>query len=113
MLPVDLDMVLAVITLPSRRITVGKGVFRRNFDFELVQHEFGHVLQIKLLGGFRFLKDVGLPSINSANKHGVDGWNHNKFWTEVWANRLSHSYFEANYGFLDNFWNHLRFPLTY
>ncbi len=101
------------ITLPGRGITVGKGVFSRNLDFDLLLYEFGHVLQIKELGAVGFLKDIGLPSINSANKHGVNGWNHNKFWTEVWANNASKSYFDANCSFLSRAWNSVRFPLKY
>lgn len=101
------------ITLPGRGITVGKGVFSRHLDFQLMQHEFGHVLQINQLGGYNFLKDVGWPSLNSAAKDGVNGWNHNEFWTEVWSNNLSNSYFEANYSFLSKPWNYTRFPLTY
>jgi RHS repeat-associated protein len=101
------------ITLPGRGITVGKGVFSRSLDPQLMKHEFGHVLQVNQLGAKRFLRDVGLPSLNSASKHGVDGWSHSEFWTEVWANKLSNSYFEANYGFLSDPWNFARFPLTY
>lgn len=101
------------ITLPRRGITVGKGVFSRHLDFELLQHEFGHVLQINQLGGSSFLTDVGWPSFRSAMKDGTNGWNHNEFWTEVWANNLSKSYFEANYSYLSQPWNYTRFPLTY
>ncbi len=101
------------ITLPGRGITVGDGVFSRSLDFDLMQHEFGHVLQIRQLGGFSFLKDVGIPSIRSANQNGLNGWSHNKFWTEVWANDLSSSYFDTNYGFPSKMWNSARFPLTY
>lgn len=78
-----------------------------------MQHEFGHVLQINQLGGYSFLKDVGIPSIRSAYRDGTNGWNHNEFWTEVWANNLSNSYFDANYAFLSQPWNYTRFPLTY
>jgi RHS repeat-associated protein len=101
------------ITLPGRGITVGKGVYTKNLDFELMQHEFGHTLQIKQMGAARFLKEVGLPSLRSASKHGVNGWKHNEFWTEVSANRLSKAYFDSNYQYLSQPWNHIRFPLIY
>lgn len=81
-------------------------------DMNLVAHEYGHVLQIKQLGGFIFLKDVGLPSINSASKNGVRGWRHSEFWTEVWANRLSESALQSSKQFTSP-WNSSRFPLIY
>ncbi len=102
------------ITLPGRGITVGKGAFSKALDMDLVGHEFGHTLQIKELGAVSFLKDIGIPSIKSANNHGVGGHSHTKFWTEVWANRLSHSHFNYNFniGRLGR-WDISRFPLRY
>lgn len=102
------------ITLPGRGITVGKGAFSKALDMDLVGHEFGHTLQIKALGAVSFLKDIGIPSIKSANNHGVGGHSHTKFWTEVWANRLSHSHFNYNFnnGRLGR-WDISRFPLRY
>lgn len=102
------------ITLPGRGITVGKGAFSKALDMDLVGHEFGHTLQIEELGAYGFLKDIGLPSIGSANRDGVNGWKHTEFWTEVWANRLSHSYFKYNFN-IGKYgrWDALRFPLQY
>jgi RHS repeat-associated protein len=97
------------ITLPGRGITVGQGVFTRGAsgNIDLLKHEFGHILQSKELGNISFYKNVGIPSIKSASGNGINGHWHNSYWTEIWANRLSSTYF-APYK-----WNSSMFPLEY
>lgn len=100
------------ITLPGRGITVGKYAFSKKLDMQLVAHEFGHTKQIEQLGALGFLNDIGLPSISSANRSGVNGWRHSEFWTEVWANRLANDALQFSKQFTTP-WNTVRFPLNY
>jgi len=97
------------ITLPDFGIIVGDGVYSQNYDIPLLKHEFGHILQANEVGVPLYYHNIGMPSISSANNHGVGGWNHEEFWTETWANYKSNNYFKSNYG-LSN-WNTTRFPI--
>ncbi|MDW3196851.1 MAG: RHS repeat-associated core domain-containing protein [Cytophagales bacterium] len=81
------------VTLPGKGIIVGQGVFSKNFDIQLMQHEFGHILQAKRLGNARFYAHIGKASLLSA----AFNHSHNTYWTETWANYLSQQYFGSNY----------------
>ncbi len=96
------------ITLPGRGIVVGKGVFSQNLDPFLVRHEFGHILQAREFGIYRFYTRIGPSSLLSAARH--DGINHfhNTHWTEILANQMSYKYF----GNPTN-WPIHRFPLVF
>jgi len=92
------------VTLPMD-IVVGEGVYNSTTDFCLgvKQHEYGHILQYKLLGSIDALyyNIIGIPSLESATLEGLSNscfeWNHNHFWTEEWANTLSKNYFGSAY----------------
>jgi hypothetical protein len=85
------------ITLPGRGIIVGKGVMTRNMYPELMQHEFGHILQAREVGLKAFYTVIGKESLISASMHGKNGWNHNTFWTETWSNHISSNHFGSRY----------------
>ena len=80
------------IALPGIGIIVGVGAFSNQLDIGLVQHEYGHFLQYRLIGWFRFYLMVGIPSLFSA----WTKWHkkpHQLYWTELWANHLSSQQF--------------------
>lgn len=83
------------ITLPGRGIIVGKGVYTKKENIHLLMHEYGHILQAKQDGKFVFYKNIGTPSLLSAAKHGKNDWDHNKYWTEVFANILAKNHFQG------------------
>jgi len=72
---------------------------------QLLNHEYGHMLQYNKYGPFAYYRVVGKESLISASMHGVQGWNHDTFWTETWANYLSSNHFP------DFAWNASRFPI--
>ena len=94
------------ITLPETGIFVGKGAFSRGLDMGLVRHEFGHILQARIVGNLTFYTVIGKESLISASLHGVGGHSHDLFWTETWANFLSFEYFGK-----PGYWNSIRFPI--
>jgi len=81
------------IALPGFGIIVGPGSFSKSLNPDLLKHEFGHILQFRLIGPKNFYAKVGVHSLASASF----GSNHRSFWTETWANYLSQGYF-ANKG---------------
>ena len=89
----------AAATLPGRGIILSKGQFTLNsstrYTQELLQHEFGHILQAKKVGLDAYYGVIAPESLWSAVKATYGNWNHNTFWTETWANYLSHNYFGA------------------
>jgi hypothetical protein len=93
------------ITLPGRGIVVGKGVYSANLDPQLFHHEFGHILQSRIVGLDRYYRVIGSESLASAALDGVAGHVHTSFWTETWANYLSSNHFG-----LSN-WDVTRFPI--
>ena len=60
---------------------------------QLCMHEFGHTSDSQRFGWF-YLPIIGLPSLFSALGRG----DHNKFWTEIRANRFAKKYFAKRYG---------------
>ena len=96
------------ITFPERGIVVGDGAYRNGNLFpHLMQHEFGHILQYRLIqaslgdeaGLDRYYKVIGMNSFASAAKENfsLGSYNHNEFWTETWANYLSQQYLGKSY----------------
>ena len=87
------------ITLPEKGIFVPEnsyGVYRMNNAVrEMFQHEYGHILQYRILGQSAYYHFIGTESLASATLSDVTNgaWNHNTFWTETWANYLSDGYF--------------------
>jgi hypothetical protein len=90
----------AAATLPGRGIVLSKGQYTLNsasrYTRELLQHEFGHILQAKEVGLKAFYTLIAPESLASAAVDGVSGWSHSAFWTETWANYLSNNYFGVN-----------------
>ncbi len=85
------------VTLPGLGIIVGSGAYTQmsaNGTWNLLAHEFGHILQSKLpyVGADGFLAIIGSESLASAT---FNPGSHNQFWTETWANHLSNSYFTS------------------
>ncbi|MGX7666042.1 lamin tail domain-containing protein [Flavobacterium pedocola] len=81
------------ITLPT--FNGGGVIFAGSYDKKLLQHERGHVEQIRELGTFGYLKDVGVPSIYNIieNNFEEDQFGkisysvpHEEFYTETDAN---------------------------
>lgn len=75
-------------------ITLGEYILLSSREKWHIRHEFGHVLQSRILGPL-YLLVIGLPSLIHAGlseilkcceKHS-EGYYH--FWTEKWANKLS------------------------
>jgi hypothetical protein len=87
----------AAATLPGRGIVLSKGQYTLNstsqYTQELLQHEFGHILQANKVGLKAFYQVIAPESLASAARDGMNGWKHNAFWTETWSNYLSHNYF--------------------
>ncbi len=83
----------AGLALPNFGIVVGQGVYGVYEQRYLLKHEFGHILQARIVGSFIFYLFIGLPSLISAWTNGF-GAGHRFFWTETWANHLSKEYFK-------------------
>lgn len=84
----------AGLALPGIGIIVGQYSYSILKNVNLIKHEYGHFLQCKMTGKFRFYLFVGLPSLMSAFTNGF-GKGHDQFWTELWANQLARSYFDS------------------
>lgn len=80
------------VTFPDRGIFVGKGVFTGYTEYgrAMMQHEFGHVLQYRIVGFNKYYSVISKESIESCSKNANA---HSTFWTETWANYLSKQYF--------------------
>ncbi|MBK7480634.1 MAG: hypothetical protein IPI69_13565 [Bacteroidales bacterium] len=87
-------------TLPGRGIILSKGQYTLNstsrYTRELLQHEFGHILQAREVGLKAFYNVIAPESLASASMDGVGGWSHSTFWTETWSNYLSNNHFGVN-----------------
>ena len=99
------------MTLPGQGIYVGQGVFSRNYDLPLMMHEFGHILQARLMGNSYFYSKIASSSMVSATKATYGSHSHRYHWTEVWANQLSYDYFIRGWSGY-NPWNTSRFPVN-
>ena len=84
-------------TLPGRGIIVSKGVYTRCNDYRLalLQHEYGHILQSKIVGLKAYYRVIARESFLSATFTSQEA--HANFWTETWANYLSKNYFGADW----------------
>lgn len=83
-------------TFPGRGIIVSKGVLTGggNQGKALLQHEFGHILQYRMVGPKAYYTLIAPESLASAFRSEIK---HDYFWTETWANYLSREYFGANW----------------
>lgn len=99
------------MTLPGRGIYVGKGVYSRNYDLQLLMHEFGHIFQARAMGNNYFYTKIAPSSLISATKATYGSYTHSHHWTEIWANHLAYDYFIRSWSNPFN-WNTRRFPLN-
>ena len=85
------------ITIPERGIIVGKGVFTSGLvnGTAMMQHEYGHILQYKIVGLKAYYSVIAPESFLSASLTSQQA--HEHFWTETWANYLSKNFFGANW----------------
>ena len=87
-------------TLPGRGIILSKGQYSiyssSLYTKQLLLHEFGHILQARKVGMVAYYSIIAKESFISASFDGINGWSHDLFWTETWANYLSQNYFGAN-----------------
>ena len=84
------------ITFPDRGIFVGKGVFTGSSENgrAMMQHEFGHILQYRIVGSKSYYTVIAKESALNCKK--VWPYNktpHDNFWTETWANYLAKQHF--------------------
>jgi hypothetical protein len=97
------------LTLPDLGILVGEGVFSKNLDPWLIKHEYGHILQKRKHGHFKFYTQIGLQSLWSALKQSyMKNYYHVLHPVEINANRLAYKYFNE-----PEDWPIKRFPLSY
>ncbi len=86
-------------TLPDRGICVGRGVFTSctKNGRAMMQHEFGHVLQYRIVGERKYYTVIAKESLINCT---LEPSTHDTFWTETWANYLSKQHFGTKwYGF--------------
>ena len=80
-------------------------------DWNLMAHEFGHILQYKKLDTYgasgKYWSVIAKESFNSARNNSFKG--HSQFWTEKWANYESHTYFYRQNPNLN--WNINTYPI--
>lgn len=101
-------------SLPEIGIFVGEGVYTGNTleGRAMLQHEFGHVLQYRMVGALRFYWVVGKESVmNCYQLRPYNDVPHALYWTETWANYLSQQYFGEEWLGLDTITpdTHLRY----
>ncbi len=83
----------AAVTIPGIGIIAGDAGIRNQ---DLLQHEFGHILQYRKWGFLFYWTRIAPSSLMSASKAGRDkSWHHMKCWTEWSANRLSYLFFNS------------------
>jgi hypothetical protein len=102
----------AGVTIPEKGIFVGLGVYSN--DEDMMRHEFGHILQYRKYGASAYWRVIAPESLWSASKHRKNGWNHDIFWTETYANYLSRNYFGRqafNDGWDSFYWNYKEYPV--
>ena len=96
----------AGLCLPGIGIFVGQGTF--SIDRHTVMHEYGHILQARIIGIISFYIIIGSMSLISAWTKGF-ARGHQLYWTESWSNYLAKEYFQKHYGII---WDDYRFPPT-
>lgn len=61
----------------------------------MMQHEFGHILEYRIIGPQAYWSVIAPESFCSASLSSCDA--HHKYWTETWANYLSKKHFGVNW----------------
>ena len=75
-------------------VTLGEYIFTgKNASSSLCSHEFGHIIQSRMLGPL-YLVVIGIPSLVHAAVHNkiCGGKPYSHFYTEKWADKLSDKY---------------------
>jgi hypothetical protein len=80
----------SALTLGS--IYVGENVWNNPNQLYILQHEYGHYLQLKEYGAIKYILKVGFPSFNSARVN--DAYTHNRMPFEIDANIRSYNFFD-------------------
>ncbi len=93
----------SAVALPGIGIFVGKSQID---NIELLQHEYGHILQYKLWGALFFWFRIAPTSIISAISANRNKKIHQYTWTEWSANRLMYYHMDKPAS-----WNLLKFPI--
>lgn len=81
------------VTVPERGIIAAEGSLTsgEKIGRALMQHEFGHILQYRMVGADAYWDVIATESFASATFTSSNA--HDYFWTETWANFLSRGYF--------------------
>ena len=79
-------------TIPERGILAGEGVYtsQKILGKQMMQHEFGHILQYREYGSAAYWHIIAPESLLNAT---FSPSTHSSFWTETWANYMSKNYF--------------------
>ncbi|HEX7366143.1 MAG TPA: hypothetical protein VF273_03550 [Pelobium sp.] len=94
------------LTIPKIGIITSRGALL--IDQDLIQHEFGHILQWRIMGNWKFYLNVGVPSLWSAVKASLKkSYFHQTHAVEIAANQLAYQYFNQ-----PTTWNFNRFPIA-
>ena len=84
------------ITLPELGIFLSFNSYSLKKDLWLLKHEFGHLLQYKEQGSYKFYTQIGAPSLWSAiQQNTVKNHLHKNHPVEVDANLKSYQYFNS------------------
>ena len=84
------------VAIPKRGIIVGKGTFTCGVKdgMQMMQHEFGHILQYRKYGSLVYWLVIAPESFINAVYFPLS---HYSFWIETWANHLSKEYFSKSW----------------
>lgn len=95
------------LTIPQLGIITYANAFSKSLDLGLIKHEFGHILQWRKMGTFKFYAKIGLPSLTSAIRASFKKNHiHRNHPVEINANQLAYHHFQQ-----PNNWDLKRFPI--
>jgi hypothetical protein len=83
----------SAVTLPGIGILIHPSVTGRD-QTQMLQHEYGHILDSQYYQGARFYFEIGIPSIWNVM---TDPSSHDYFWTEMRANKKAERFFGVDY----------------
>ncbi len=87
------------LTLPPKGILVAPGVMKdlTGWNLQIMQHEYGHWIQAKLIGNPAFYTFIGAESLALATADTFNRTNiQSNFWGEKWANFLADTHFGSS-----------------
>ena len=82
------------VSLPPSKIVVGTGAYNNSNFLDLLQHEYGHILQAKVFGLKAYYGIIAPASLKSMS---TNSSMHYKYWTEILANNFAKKYFTYDY----------------